>query len=173
MRWSLTIILISMWVGIISQKRDSTVVIHVKHTDEFCKAGLDIDSCSYLPLYLSFYKWLGVPYRYSGNSKKGIDCSGLMKVLYRDVYHLELKGSANDIYSRCEPIKKEDLQEGDLVFFKINKSRVSHIGLYLQHGFFVHASVSKGVMINNLAENYYHKYYFSGGRIKLKSKQSE
>lgn len=139
--------------------------ISVAKTDEFCEAGLDIDSCAYLPLYKSFYEWLGVPYRYAGLTKKGIDCSGLIKSVFREVYHLELKGSANNIYLECIPVRQENLQEGDLVFFKINKSRVSHVGIYLQDGFFVHASVSRGVMINNLTEKYYKKYFFSGGRI--------
>lgn len=145
--------------------------ISVGKTDVFCEAGLDIDSCSYLPLYKEFYEWLGVPYRYAGTTRKGIDCSGLIKTLYAEVYHLKLSGSASSIYERCTPIRIEELQEGDLVFFKINKPRISHIGLYLQNGYFVHASVSRGVMINNLSEKYYKKYYFSGGRINGNSKE--
>lgn len=144
--------------------------IHVEKTDVFCESGMDIDSCSYLPLYKTFFEWLGVPYKYAGNNRKGIDCSGLIKVLYRDVYNLELDGSASAIFSRCIQIREEDLQEGDLVFFKINKSRISHVGLYLQDGYFVHASVSRGVMINNLSEKYYKKYFFSGGRFPLSLK---
>lgn len=168
MRW----LLCAVWViftFVASAQRDTIHHITVTQTDKFCQSGMDIDSCSYLPLYNSFYKWLGVPYRYSGDSKKGIDCSGLVKKVYREVYALDLNGSASDIYTRCEPIERKDLQEGDLVFFKINKSRISHVGIYLQRGFFVHASVSKGVMLNNLSEDYYKKYFFSGGRIKTKA----
>lgn len=139
--------------------------ILVTKTDVFCESGLDLDSCAYLPLYKSSYDWLGAPYKYAGTSKKGIDCSGFVKAVFNEVYNLQLKGSASNIYTNCTPIKQKDLQEGDLVFFKINKSKISHIGIYLQDGFFIHASVSRGVMINNLSENYYKKYYFSGGRL--------
>ncbi|WP_258541322.1 C40 family peptidase [Parvicella tangerina] len=139
--------------------------ISVNKADTFCESGLDLDSCSYLPLYKSSYDWLGVPYHYAGTSKKGVDCSGFVKAVFKEVYNIQLKGSASHIYSNCTPIDQEDLQEGDLVFFKINKSRISHIGIYLQNGFFVHASVSRGVMVNNLSEKYYKKYYYSGGRL--------
>ncbi len=144
--------------------------IAVTKTDVFCESGMDIDSCSYLPLYNSFYDWLGVPYHYAGSSRKGVDCSGLVKAIFKEVYHLELKGSASHIYSGCTPIEENNLKEGDLVFFKINKSKISHIGIYLQDGYFVHASVSRGVMINNLSEKYYKKYFYMGGRIPAKEK---
>jgi lipoprotein Spr len=164
MKWLLlTLLFFKVIVSWGQEVPDSS--ISVSKTDTFCEAGLDIDSCSYLPLYKSFYEWLGVPYRYAGLSKSGVDCSGLIKVVFREVYHLELKGSASNIYNGCIPIREENLQEGDLVFFKINKTRISHIGIYLQHGYFVHASVSRGVMINNLSEKYYKKYFYNGGRI--------
>lgn len=161
----LWLISFSLFLGVSFSQSTPDSTIHVEKTDVLCEAGLDIDSCSYLPLYKTFFDWLGVPYKYSGTTRKGVDCSGLVKILYREVYHIELDGSASAIYSRCTPIREEELEEGDLVFFKINKSRISHVGLYLQDGYFVHASVSRGVMINNLSEKYYRKYFFSGGRI--------
>ena len=139
--------------------------ISVEKTDRICEAGLDIDSCSYIPLYTLLYKWLGTPYKYAGNTKKGIDCSGFTKAVISEAYHTKLRGSSRDIYSKCKSVDKDELYEGDLVFFKINKSNISHIGIYLQDGYFVHASVSKGVMINNLSETYYKKYFYSGGRL--------
>ncbi|MCB0380115.1 MAG: C40 family peptidase, partial [Flavobacteriales bacterium] len=60
---------------------------------------------------------------------------------------------------------REDLIEGDLVFFNIYKNQISHVGLYLQDGNFIHASTRSGVIISNLNEDYYNKYYFSGGRF--------
>ena len=50
-------------------------------------------------------------------------------------------------------------------FFKIAKNRISHIGIYLTNGFFIHSSVKKGVTVSNLNEEYYQKYFYSGGRI--------
>ena len=55
--------------------------------------------------------------------------------------------------------------EGDLVFFRVNSKQVSHVGIYLMNNYFVHASTSKGVMISNLNEEYWQKYFEGIGRI--------
>ncbi|MCB9174407.1 MAG: C40 family peptidase [Flavobacteriales bacterium] len=134
--------------------------------DFFCRNGIVIDSCSYDALYTVAYQWAETPYNYAGKSKKGIDCSGLVKKLYEKVYNMQLQGGSRDIYQQVIPIKnREDLIEGDLVFFKIYKNQISHVGLYLQDGNFIHASTRSGVIISNLNEDYYNKYYFSGGRF--------
>jgi lipoprotein Spr len=65
-----------------------------------------------------------------------------------------------------KPLKKSQLREGDLVFFKIRKRRVSHVGVYLSHNRFIHASVHDGVVISDLDEPYYKKYFFKGGKVK-------
>lgn len=134
--------------------------------DFFCRNGITLDSCSYDQLYNVAYEWIETPYNYAGKSKQGIDCSGLVKKLYERVYNLQLQGGSRNIYDQVIPIKKrEDLVEGDLVFFKIRKNQISHVGLYLQDGNFIHASTRSGVIISNLEEVYYNKYYFSGGRF--------
>ncbi len=134
--------------------------------DFFCRNGIAIDSCSYDALYTVAYEWAETPYNYAGSSKKGIDCSGLVKKLYEKVYNLQLQGGSRNIYDQVIPIKnREELIEGDLVFFKIRKNQISHVGLYLQDGNFIHASTRSGVIISNLSEDYYNRYYFSGGRF--------
>ena len=57
------------------------------------------------------------------------------------------------------------MQEGDLVFFKIKSSAISHVGVYIGDNKFAHASSSKGVMISNLNEPYWSRYYYKGGRL--------
>ena len=72
----------------------------------------------------------------------------------------------------AEKISEKELKEGDLVFFTINskpnakEGQVSHMGIYLQNNKFVHATTKAGVMINDLDEEYYKKYFEGGGRIK-------
>jgi len=117
-------------------------------------------------LYKSISDWLGVKYCYSGESKKGIDCSGFATTIYQAAYNRSLEGSAADIYKTVKPVKKSQLKEGDLVFFKIKRKRVSHVGVYLSHNRFIHASVHDGVVISDLDEPYYKKYFFKGGRTK-------
>lgn len=128
--------------------------------------GYDIDHINNPRLYEQVKQWLGTPYHYSGESKNGIDCSGFVCRVYKDVYERVLSGSSRDIHKLTEKIREDELREGDLVFFKIRKSRVSHVGIYLGQNKFAHASVQRGVIISDLSEEYYQKYFYSAGRIK-------
>lgn len=110
--------------------------------------------------------WLGVPYKYGGQDRRGIDCSGLVNTIYLEAYKTILERSSIDIMNSSVKVKKERLSEGDFVFFSIGGRKVNHVGIYLGQGYFVHASSSKGVMINNLSEQYYEKYFTGGGRLK-------
>jgi lipoprotein Spr len=117
-----------------------------------------------LKLYSFIDEWYGVPYKYGGQNKKGIDCSNFASTLYSSVYKKTLTGSSASIFAQCKTVSKNNLTEGDLVFFKIEGDKVSHIGVYLQNNKFVHATTKKGVMIDDLDEAYYKKYYFKSGR---------
>ncbi|MDO7743749.1 MAG: NlpC/P60 family protein, partial [Pedobacter sp.] len=64
-----------------------------------------------------------------------------------------------------DPLPKDELKEGDLVFFKIKSTRITHIGIYLGDDRFAHASSSRGVVISNLNEPYYSRFFYKGGRI--------
>ena len=127
--------------------------------------GFDIKKIFNLELYDLIDKWLGTPYRYAGNSIKGIDCSGFAKVLYKSAYDILLEGSSADIFKSIVPVAKDELSEGDLVFFKVRKGRISHVGVYLGQNKFAHASSSSGVMISDLDEPYWKQRYFKGGRM--------
>ncbi|MCO6462407.1 MAG: C40 family peptidase [Saprospiraceae bacterium] len=110
-------------------------------------------------------EWLGVPYRFGGKTKEGIDCSGFTSVLLREVYHINFTGPSYIMAAKSQQIKRNQLEEGDLVFFKIGGSKVSHVGVYLSNDYFVHATVKRGVIISSLNEPYYARYYFEAGRV--------
>ena len=129
-----------------------------------CDAGIDPERARCKEFYLKVLDWLETPYRYGGNSKKGIDCSRLVIRLTKKIYYDSINGSAASIYNNCSIMERDQLAEGDLVFFKINRSYISHVGVYLYDGLFVHATVGKGVMVNSLDEEYYKKYFFGAGR---------
>ncbi len=111
-------------------------------------------------------EWYNVPYQYGGCLKSGVDCSCFASILYDDVYGKKLPRIAGDMFNQCSQISPEDAKEGDLFFFKINGNKISHVGVFLKRNFFVHASTSKGVMINTIDEAYYKKYFFCAGRLK-------
>ncbi len=117
-------------------------------------------------LYQFIDDWYAVPYKYAGKDKNGIDCSGFTGVLYASVYNKKVSASSRAIYEETKRINVSDLKEGDLVFFIINGKSVSHVGVYLQHNKFVHASTRRGVIISDLDEPYYKKYYHGAGRVK-------
>lgn len=117
-------------------------------------------------LYKFIDDWYAVPYKYAGKDKNGIDCSGFTGVLCSAVYNKKVSASSRSIYDETKRISVSELKEGDLVFFIINGKNVSHVGVYLQHNKFVHASTRRGVIISDLNEPYYKKYYHGAGRIK-------
>lgn len=123
-------------------------------------------SITNLALYRFVDDWYSVPYLYGGKTKSGVDCSGFTAALYNAVYQKTISGSAATLWSKCDAVSQKELQEGNLVFFKIGGDKVSHVGVYLQNRRFVHASTKKGVIISSLDEAYYAKYFFKGGKLK-------
>lgn len=130
--------------------------------------GVEPGRITNFALYQFIDEWYGTPYLYGGKTRNGVDCSGLTGNLYAQVFHKTISGSSASLFQACEPLEKSELKEGDLVFFRIDGNKISHVGIYLQNGKFVHATTKKGVMINDLKEEYYSKYFFKGGRIKDK-----
>lgn len=126
--------------------------------------GVALSATSNMKLFHFVYDWIGTPYRFGGGSKKGIDCSGFTKQLYEQVFNMDIKRNSRDIFSMVSPVKKDELEEGDLVFFKIHSRSISHVGIYLGNNRFAHAS-SRGVAINSLDDSYYSRYFYKGGRM--------
>jgi murein DD-endopeptidase / murein LD-carboxypeptidase len=117
-------------------------------------------------LYTFINEWYGVPYRYGGCQKSGVDCSCFVSILSEKVYGKKIPRSTTEMFSACDQLSISEAREGDLLFFRISGSKVSHVAVYLRKDLFVHASTSSGVMISSLKEAYFKKYFFSAGRMR-------
>jgi probable lipoprotein NlpC len=116
-------------------------------------------------LYNFIELWTGTPYKFGGEDKDGIDCSGLAQLLEQQVYGINIPRIT---YQQVAVIKRkyeEDLKEGDLVFFDFDGKPFSHVGVYLQNGYIVHASSAKGVMIVKLHSPSMYKYFSRAGSV--------
>ena len=124
---------------------------------------IEIESVVNFTLFQFIEEWWKTSYRYGGTGKNGIDCSALTGLLLSSVYGVSLPRTAREQYGKCDKINREDLTEGDLVFFN-TRGGVSHVGVYLANEYFVHASTSNGVTISSLNEAYYSRKYIGSGR---------
>ena len=109
-------------------------------------------------------EWLGTRYRLGGSTKSGIDCSALMQTLFTSIYGISLPRTAREQFQVSTRISREDIKEGDLIFFNTTGG-VSHVGLYIQNNKFVHASSTGGVTISDLDEDYWSRKFIGVRRV--------
>ncbi len=106
---------------------------------------------------------VGVPYRYGGDGADGFDCSGLVHYAYA-LAGKAVPRTTGDLWRRTRPVQDAELEVGDILFFDI-EGKVSHVGLYLGSGRFVHApSTGREVTIADLHAGYYRSAFIRGGR---------
>jgi cell wall-associated NlpC family hydrolase len=104
--------------------------------------------------------WLGTPYRYGGNTQRGVDCSGFVFQAYQQVFNKKIPRSARSQYMSGNKIQDHRRQPGDLLFFRgISGPGIDHVGIYLGDGRFAHASLSGGVIISEISDEYYSERY--------------
>lgn len=109
---------------------------------------------------------MGTRYRWGGTTPAGFDCSGFTGYVYAR-NGKRLPRTANEQSKQGQSVGKGELKKGDLVFFKTTRSnRVSHVGIYVGEGKFVHASSGGGrVRVNNLSDSYYQKRFAGAKRV--------
>jgi len=111
----------------------------------------------------------GVRYRWGGTDPKtGFDCSGLIVYAARQSLGLKLPRRAADLASQGQPVQRDRLQVGDLVFFNTLGRRFSHVGIYVGDNYFVHAPSSGGVVrVADMRKSYWTKRYNGARRLDL------
>ena len=140
---------------------DDTVI---KYYAEYMNVS---DTLIHIPeLYVAIHQWIGIPYRYGRSDRKGTDCSGFVVNILHPLCGEKLPRSALGLSQIIQPKHISELREGDLVFFNYYGRTNSHVGIYLQNGWFVHASSVRGVTLNNLYSSYYTQHFSKGGPLK-------
>jgi lipoprotein Spr len=124
---------------------------------------VEVEQLSNQPLYKYIDEWWGTPYRLGGSSRQGIDCSAFVQGLMGSVYGISLPRVAREQKDYCQPLRMDELKEGDLIFFN-TRGGVSHVGVYLHNNHFVHAATSGGIMISSLEESYWQRRMLGAGR---------
>ncbi|WP_054743605.1 C40 family peptidase [Cellulosilyticum ruminicola] len=140
------------------------------------KSDIQIEDTNYVPYskvlgeeIVDYGKqFIGTPYVWGGNDlKKGVDCSGLTKGIYK-TFDIHITRLAATQVEDGKIIDKKELRPGDLVFFDTtgyNTGKISHVGIYAGNNMFLHADGTNGVMLSRLDSPYYTRNYVTSSRI--------
>ena len=117
----------------------------------------------------SAYSYIGTPYKWAGTSRSGMDCSGFVNTAFSAI-NVPLSRSSIEMSTQGKDIPLSQAEVGDLLFFKTNRkrNRISHVGIVVGVGDevkFIHASVSQGITVSSLSENYWQKAYAKTSRV--------
>jgi cell wall-associated NlpC family hydrolase len=116
-------------------------------------------------LFTDVKQYLGIRYRFGGDTPSGFDCSGFVRYMFSKALDVELPHSSQEMSTMGTRVTRNELQPGDLVLFKIGKNRINHVGIFIGNDTFVHSSLSKGITHDTLNESYYSKRFATGVRI--------
>lgn len=125
----------------------------------------NITTNDYIRLGLILQKHLGKPYRGKSRYQDGVDCSMFTHGVYSEYDKTILSRTAAEQYREGRQVTHSRLTYGDLVFFRIERGKISHVGIYVGHNEFIHASSSRGVVISGLSEKYWADRYAGARRI--------
>ncbi len=111
-----------------------------------------------------YLSWRGVPHNYGGESFTGVDCSGFVKLAYREIFGVQLPRTVSEQSRIGSRVSKRNLQAGDLVFFKTGWRR-RHVGVYVGDNQFIHASERHGVTRSSMNNKYWRRRYWKSKRL--------
>ena len=131
---------------------NQTLGVHLAHTEN-------------KSLLQTITDWLGTPYSYGANSRRGTDCSGFVTKVFKSVYGISLQRSSRSMFGTVKRVAKTNMKTGDLVFFSHGRGNIYHVGIYLKDGKFAHAACNGGVMVSSLHQDYYRRNFYAAGRV--------
>lgn len=128
--------------------------------------GLNLAYNENKDLLRSVTDWMGTPYHYGNNSRRGTDCSGFVTRVFREVYGVTLQRSSRSMFTTTKHVAKSEMKTGDLVFFRRGRGPIYHVGIYLKDGKFAHSATNGGVMVSSLKQEYYRRNFYAAGRVR-------
>lgn len=110
-------------------------------------------------------RFVGIPYRWGGdNVVDGMDCSGFVRAVY-NLCGLSIPRTSRDQFKAGDPVVKEDLRDGDLVFFGTSEESINHVGIYVGNSKFVHAPRrGEEIRVTSVDESYFEKRFIGARR---------
>lgn len=113
------------------------------------------------------YSLRDIRYTYGGHAPNtGFDCSGLVRYVFRHALGVVLPHRAHLQFSRGESVDRSHLEPGDLVFFRTHGRRITHVGIYLDDGRFIHAPrTGKNIRVDRLSNPYWKRHYAGARRV--------
>ena len=110
-------------------------------------------------------RFVGIPYKWGGNNVvDGMDCSGFVRAVY-NLCGLSIPRISRDQFTAGDLVSKDDLKDGDLVFFGAAVDKISHVGIYVGNGKFVHAPRrGEEIRVSAVSENYFEKRFIGARR---------
>ncbi len=165
MKMFLIFILVSLLGACSSAPKSHAPISGGKNTAQSSEvSSMDEGQLLFYLLRKEYSHWKGTPFQLGGNSKSGIDCSAFVKNVYHDSFNITLPRTTEVQANKGYLVYKDQLQVGDLVFFKTGW-RTRHVGIYMGDNKFIHASTSKGVITSSLNNIYWKDKYWQSRRI--------
>ncbi|HEY4743399.1 MAG TPA: C40 family peptidase, partial [Desulfuromonadaceae bacterium] len=110
-------------------------------------------------------RFVGIPYRWGGdNVVDGMDCSGFVRAVY-NLCGVSIPRTSRDQFKAGDPVTRDDLRDGDLVFFGASDDKINHVGIYVGSGRFVHAPRrGEEIKVSTVDDAYFEKRFVGARR---------
>lgn len=149
----------------VEKRRNKTIAEEEAQRTDLSQTSLEQSKIDQVKMGRIIDSFLSTPYKRGGETKRGIDCSGLVVTVYQQYAGFKLPHDTKKLFKLVKHIDKDDLRYGDLVFFSDGWFGVSHVGIYIGEYKFAHSMEDFGVIVSSLDEDYYQKRYIGARRV--------
>jgi cell wall-associated NlpC family hydrolase len=115
-------------------------------------------------LYRAHEEWQGTPYILGGASRRGVDCSSFIQIVFNQYFDMSLPRHTSEQIRVGDGVRRNATRPGDLIFFRTSRSGL-HVGIAMNGHEFLHASTSSGVMISSMNERYWSSRFLGVRRV--------